>query len=78
MNIPEELKKLPQWVCRKEKIPFNPVTGKPAKAGQPTTWARFENAVNAFQGGGYDGIGFEFNINVNIFLYKSANIFMYN
>ena len=62
-NIPEELKQLPQWVCRKEKIPFNPVTGSPAKAGQPTTWARFENAVNAYENGGYDGIGFEFNKN---------------
>jgi putative DNA primase/helicase len=63
INIPEELKKLPQWVCRKEKIPFNPVTGAPAKAGMPKTWASFENAVNTLYGGGYDGIGFEFNNN---------------
>ena len=63
MNIPEELKKLPQRVCRKKKIPFNPVTGVPAKAGQPTTWVRFEDAVNAFHDGGYDGIVFEFNNN---------------
>lgn len=62
-NIPEELKQLPQWVCRKEKIPFNPVTGVPAKAGQPATWANFEDCVNALDGGGYDGIGFEFNNN---------------
>ena len=63
MNIPEELKKLPQRVCRKKKIPFNPVTGVPAKAGQPATWASFEDAVNAYENGGYDGIGFEFNKN---------------
>lgn len=63
MNIPEELNLLPQWVCRKGKIPFNPVTGVPAKAGQPATWASFENAVNAYENGGYDGIGFEFNNN---------------
>jgi putative DNA primase/helicase len=62
-NIPEELKKLHQWVCRKEKIPFNPVTGAPAKAGQPDTWASFEDCVNALDDGGYDGIGFEFNNN---------------
>jgi putative DNA primase/helicase len=63
MNIPEELKQLPQWVCRKEKIPFNPETGAPAKAGQPATWASFEECVNALDGGGYDGIGFEFKNN---------------
>ena len=62
-NIPIELKQLPQWVCHKGKIPFNPVTGTPAKAGQPTTWASFEDAVNAFHGSSYDGIGFEFNNN---------------
>ena len=63
MNILEELKQLPQWVCRKKKIPFNPVTGVSAKAGQPTTWVRFEDAVNAFHDGGYDGIVLEFNNN---------------
>ena len=63
MNIPEELKKLPQWVCRKEKIPFNPVTGTPAKAGQPATWASFKDCVIALDCGSYDGIGFEFNNN---------------
>ncbi len=46
-NIPEELKQLPQWVYHRNKIPFNPVTGKAAKAGQTNTWARFEDAVNA-------------------------------
>ena len=60
-SIPEELKQLPQWVCHRNKIPFNPLTGAPAKAGQADTWARFEDAVNA--SGSYDGIGFEFNNN---------------
>ena len=60
-NMPEELKQLPQWVCHKNKIPFNPLTGAPAKAGQPDTWVRFEDAVNS--SGSYDGIGFEFNNN---------------
>lgn len=60
-NIPEELKDLPQWVCHRNKIPFNPVTGAPAKAGISKTWARFEAAENA--SGNYDGIGFEFNNN---------------
>ncbi len=60
-HIPEELKQLPQWVCHRSKVPFNPVTGAPAKAGQPETWSRFEEAVKASHN--YDGIGFEFNNN---------------
>src|SRR5690606_37008213 len=60
-NIPEELKQLPQWVCHRNKVPFNPLTGAPAKAGQPVTWARFEDSVKASDN--YDGIGFEFNDN---------------
>jgi putative DNA primase/helicase len=60
-NIPEELKLLPQWVCHRNKIPFNPATGTAAKAGQPDTWARFVDAVKAV--GNYEGIGFEFNNN---------------
>ncbi|NLP13181.1 MAG: hypothetical protein GX383_01570 [Clostridium sp.] len=60
-SIPEELKLLPQWVCHTNKVPFNPATGKAAKAGQPDTWARFVDAVKAV--GNYEGIGFEFNNN---------------
>ena len=60
-NIPEELKQLPQWVCHRNKIPFNPATGKAAKAGQSETWEGFEDAVKASNN--YDGIGFEFNNN---------------
>ena len=62
-NIPEELKQLPQWVCHRNKIPFNPITGAPAKAGRPDTWARFEDVVKACENGSYEGIGFEFNNN---------------
>lgn len=62
-NIPEELKELSQWVCHRNKMPFNPVTGAPAKAGISKTWARFKDAVTAYDKRGYDGIGFEFNNN---------------
>lgn len=44
-NIPEELKLLPQWVCHRNKVPFNSITGAAAKAGQTVTRARFEDAV---------------------------------
>lgn len=62
-NIPGELKQLSQWVCHRNKVPFNPITGAPVKAGQPETWARFEYTVDAFNNGGYYGISFEFNNN---------------
>lgn len=60
-NIPEALRNQPNWVCRREKIPFNPRTGCAAKAGQPETRTTFEEAVNALPQ--YDGIGFEFDGN---------------
>lgn len=67
-NVPEQLKVFPRWVTykiehkdgRKTKIPYNPNTGERAKAGQPQTWGRFEEAVAALNTGKYDGIGFEF------------------
>lgn len=62
-NIRKELKQLPQWVCHRNKIPFNPLTREMAKAGQPNTWTSFDDAVKAFNKGNYDGIGFLFNNN---------------
>ena len=35
-NIPAELRALPQWVGRRRKVPLNPLTGKGAKAGEPS------------------------------------------
>ena len=37
-NIPEELKKVPQWVCwqGQAKIPKNPFNGQNAKSNDPT------------------------------------------
>lgn len=61
--IPDELKALPQWVVRKEKIPYNPKTKRPAKAGKPETWSSFEEAVKAYEDGSFSGIGFELNNN---------------
>lgn len=67
-NIPESLKALDQWVCwgkpgKPPKIPYNPVTGYPAKAGQPETWTSFSKAVEAVKAGKYKGVGFELNNN---------------
>lgn len=57
--IPDELKRLHQWVVRKGKVPHMPTGGK-AKANEPDTWATFQEVVEAVQTGNYDGIGFEF------------------
>ena len=64
-QIPQELKALRQWVCygapdRPLKMPFNPKTGQPAKAGDPSTWTTFEAAWGGIIVQGYQGIGFEF------------------
>jgi putative DNA primase/helicase len=43
------------------KAPFNPITGKAACSNKPPTWASFDDAVNAYNGGMYNGVGFFFN-----------------
>lgn len=64
-NIPDALAILPQWVCwgakgKPRKMPFDPRTGTPAKAGQPETWADFQTAAQAVEAGRFGGVGFEF------------------
>lgn len=65
--IPNELKALPQWVVwrieitetgRPTKIPYTPTTFKHASSTDATTWVPFDMAVNAYNVGGWDGIGF--------------------
>lgn len=65
-SIPAELAALPQWVCwgapgKARKCPYNPRTDRPAKAGQPDTWADLSTAAQAVNAGRYEGVGFEFN-----------------
>lgn len=66
-RIPEELKKLPRWVCWKgepgengklRKLPINPRTGGGAMSNNPDTWTDFETAVRASSA--YSGVGFMF------------------
>lgn len=67
--IPDELKRLKNWVCWKavpdpkshsgiSKRPVNPVTGALAKSNDPATWCDFDTAVSASSD--YAGIGFMF------------------
>jgi len=69
-NIPEELRRRPQWVCWKlekrdgkpTKMPY--IAGGVGKASSTDslTWRTFEEAVQALEAspGRYDGIGFVF------------------
>ena len=67
--IPDELKKLKNWVCWKavpdpkahsgiNKIPINPLTYKPAQSNNPDTWSDFDTAVRV--SADFAGIGFMF------------------
>jgi putative DNA primase/helicase len=66
-QIPEELKRLRQWVCwtwttnaagDKRKLPVNPMTGGNAQSNNPETWGAFAQATAA--SARHDGIGFMF------------------
>lgn len=64
-DIPEELKKLHQWVCVRadSKIPLNANTGEAASSVNPTTWSDFETVKSLVEQGYTDNIGFVFNDN---------------
>ena len=58
-NIPQELKDLPQWVCRNEaKEPINPHNGRLASSTDPTTWGTFEQVFALVTEGKVAGGGF--------------------
>ena len=66
-NIPQELRDRKAWVTwrvehqggRTVKPPFNPRTSRKAKSNDPSTWGSFDEALGAYESGGYDGIGFQ-------------------
>ena len=67
-NFPKELQARSQWVMWKyeqrkgekkpTKVPYDAKTGARAKSETPSTWVAFDAACKAFDGGGYDGVGF--------------------
>lgn len=61
-NIPNELKKLRQFVCwvGNDKIPKNPHTGQNAMSNNPDTWGTIEEAVAACEKYRFDGVGLMF------------------
>lgn len=65
INIPQELKALPQWVLwryeerngKKTKVPYQ-VSGQKAESNDPSTWAAFDRVLAAMPN--YDGVGVMF------------------
>ena len=64
-NIPEELRRLNQWVCANDcsKVPMQANRPYAASSTNPATWASFEDALWAVEHGYYDHLGFVFNDN---------------
>ena len=64
-NIPEDIKKLPQWVCTKgdSKIPRIAKVDVSASSTNPDTWEDFEVARESIEQGYHDYVGFVFNDN---------------
>jgi putative DNA primase/helicase len=66
--VPPELKLREQWVLwryelrdgKKTKVPYNTRTGRRASATDPETWCLFIEALEAWESGQYDGIGYVF------------------
>ena len=64
-SIPEELKKLKQWVCAYDgsKVPMKAFERGAASSTNPETWSDFTSAYEAVVRGFYDHCGFVFNDN---------------
>lgn len=63
MFIPEEMKRLPRWVCvwNTSKCPMQALKKKAASAVKPETWTFYDIAQEAVDKGLYDNLGFVFN-----------------
>ena len=69
-GIPAELQRLKQWLAwtlehrpgqpKPTKVPYDARTGGSGSSTNPETWSSFEQALTAYQMGGYSGIGFVF------------------
>ena len=64
-NIPKQIKEIPAWVIwrndpQQGKVPYNANTnnGHKAKSTDPSTWASFDRAIEIYNFGGCDGVGF--------------------
>ena len=65
LNIPQELKNLPQWVCTKgdSKVPLIAMDEDAASSTNPETWSTYERALASVNYRLHDYVGFVFNDN---------------
>jgi primase-polymerase (primpol)-like protein len=69
-RFPEELSRLPQWVCwrleqdkktgRTAKVPYSPKTGYKASSNSPNTWGKLDEALLYVDKYMFAGVGFVF------------------
>jgi hypothetical protein len=68
-RFPEELSRLPQWVCwrleqdkagRAAKVPYSPKTGYKASSNNPNTWGKLDEALLSVDKYMFSGVGFVF------------------
>ena len=65
MALPEQLKEiveLKRWVCHRDKVPKNPLTGSNAMANEADTWGTYEEALSGLRRFNFTGIGFQFGL----------------
>ncbi len=68
MALPEQLRelaKMKRWVCHKDKIPKNPITGNNAMANEEDTWGTYDEALYGLKRFNFSGIGFQFGLPLN-------------
>ena len=65
MRMPSQLTpivELKRWVCHRDKVPKNPVTGSNAMANEADTWGTYEEALSGLRRFNFTGIGFQFGL----------------
>ena len=60
--LPQQITASPIWVCHKNKQPINPKTGCSAKSNDSSTWATYQEALDAQRQYNLDGIGIQFGL----------------